>query len=107
VLIHLIATVETPFTRWQSNLISPTAGSLIAGMGNDPDVEELRRLERVCLEQAELCETPEGKAALLSMAADYRARRPSGRHGVTSIDRPGRTTGSGWRAIAEGGKVIQ
>lgn len=42
-------------------------------MRTDPDIDELRRLERVCLEQAEECATPEGKAALLSMAADYRA----------------------------------
>jgi hypothetical protein len=42
-------------------------------MPTDPDIDELRRLEQVCLEQAEQCATPEGRAALLSMAADYRA----------------------------------
>ena len=42
-------------------------------MERDRDIDELRRLERFCLEQAEECATAEGKAALLSMAADYRA----------------------------------
>jgi hypothetical protein len=54
-------------------LISAQRGSLIAGMERDRDIDELRRLERFCLEQAEECATAEGKAALLSMAADYRA----------------------------------
>jgi hypothetical protein len=44
--------------------------NLIAHMENDR--EEMLRLEQFCLEQAELCATSEGKAALLSMAADYR-----------------------------------
>ena len=48
-------------------------GVLIPAMPTDPDIDELRRLEQVCLEQAEQCATPEGRAALLSMAADYRA----------------------------------
>ena len=42
-------------------------------MGNERDIDELRRLERLCLEQAKEASTPEGKAALLIMAADYRA----------------------------------
>ena len=35
--------------------------------------DKMLRLERLCLEQAEEAGMPEGKAALLSMAADYRA----------------------------------
>jgi hypothetical protein len=42
-------------------------------MGNNLDIDELRRLERVCLEQAEEAATPEGRAALLQLAANYRA----------------------------------
>ena len=49
------------------------AGRLIAGMAHDPNKDELRRLERFCMEQAQECATAEGRAALLSMAADYRA----------------------------------
>jgi Spy/CpxP family protein refolding chaperone len=41
--------------------------------GNDLNIDELRRLERFCLEQAEEAGTPEGRAALQSLAADYRA----------------------------------
>jgi hypothetical protein len=37
------------------------------------DPNEMRDLERFCLEQAEACATPEGKAALQSLAANYRA----------------------------------
>jgi len=40
---------------------------------SDHDVDELRRLERLCLEQAKECVTPEGRAALLSLAGNYRA----------------------------------
>jgi hypothetical protein len=60
-------------------LISPVAGSLIAGMS---DRDELLRMERVSLEQAEEAGTPEGRAVLLSMAADYRAaaERAAQRH---------------------------
>jgi hypothetical protein len=31
-------------------------------MERDRDIDELRRLERLCLEQAEECATPEGNA---------------------------------------------
>jgi hypothetical protein len=61
------------------------AGRLIAGMAHDPNKDELRRLERFCMEQAQECATAEGRVALLSMGADYRAavcstaRRASGR----------------------------
>jgi hypothetical protein len=34
--------------------------------------DEMLRLERICLEQAELCETPEGRDALRWLAAAYR-----------------------------------
>lgn len=49
-------------------MTSPVAESLIAAMGNERDIDELRRLERVCLEQADKAGTPEGRAALLSLA---------------------------------------
>jgi hypothetical protein len=59
---------------------------------SDFDVDELRRLERQCLEQAQECARPEGRTALLSLAVDYRAgiKRVliNGRAG--SIDRPHR-----------------
>ena len=38
---------------------------------SDFDVDELRRLERQCLEQAQECARPEGRTALLSLAVDY------------------------------------
>jgi hypothetical protein len=65
-------------------LISSAARSLIAGMGTDFDIDELRRLERLCLEQAEEAGMPEGKAALLSMAADYRAAAERAERPATS-----------------------
>jgi hypothetical protein len=37
--------------------------SLIAAMGTNLDIDELRRLQRLCLEQAEEAGTPEGPAA--------------------------------------------
>lgn len=37
-----------------------------------PGIDELRQHEQLCLEQAELCATPEGKIALLELAAGYR-----------------------------------
>jgi hypothetical protein len=37
------------------------------------DIDELRRLERFCVELAQEAGTAEGRAALLSMAANYRA----------------------------------
>jgi hypothetical protein len=80
-------------------LISPAAGSLIAGTGNDRNVEELRRLERVCLEQAELCETPEGKAALLSMAADYRLQQNESRRQPRRVNRAVAQRPSGKRDV--------
>ena len=40
-------------------------------MRNDHD--ELPRLERICLEQAELCRDDASRAAYLSMAENYRA----------------------------------
>ena len=39
-------------------------------MGTDPDIDKLRRLEQVCLEQAEQCATPEARAALLLRVMD-------------------------------------
>jgi hypothetical protein len=36
-------------------------------------IRELRRLEQLCLEQAEESETPEGRAALRSLAENYAA----------------------------------
>jgi hypothetical protein len=49
-------------------------------MRNDHD--ELLRLERICLEQAELCRDGTSRAAYLSMAENYRAaadcQTPSG-----------------------------
>jgi hypothetical protein len=42
-------------------------------MENDLDVQELRRLERLCLEKAEQCATAAAKSALCNLAADYRA----------------------------------
>jgi hypothetical protein len=36
------------------------------------NVDELRRLERLCLEQAELCVVPEARHAMLVMAKLYR-----------------------------------
>ena len=48
-------------------------------MGNDPDINELPRLERLCLEQAEECATPAAKTALRNLAADYRAASDGGR----------------------------
>jgi hypothetical protein len=42
-------------------------------MEHDLDIDELRRLERFCLEQADECARAEAKAALLSLAADYHA----------------------------------
>jgi hypothetical protein len=49
------------------------------------DIDELRRLERLCLEQAEKCTTPEGKTALRSMAADYRAAAKRPAQAIASI----------------------
>jgi hypothetical protein len=40
-------------------------------MGTDRNIDELRRLEQVCLKQAEENATPEGRAALLSMASRF------------------------------------
>ena len=37
------------------------------------DRDEMLRLERLCLEQAEEAGTPEGRAALLQLARSYRA----------------------------------
>ena len=36
------------------------------------DAEEYRRWERLCLEQAELCQRPDARAAYLSLAPNYR-----------------------------------
>jgi hypothetical protein len=36
-------------------------------------IREFRRLEQLCLEQAEESETPEGRAALRSLAENYAA----------------------------------
>jgi hypothetical protein len=36
-------------------------------------LDDYRRLERVCLEQAELCVLEESRAALRNVAGDYRA----------------------------------
>jgi hypothetical protein len=44
-------------------------------MRNDHD--ELLRLERICLEQAELCRDGRSRAAYLSMAENYRAAADS------------------------------
>ena len=67
-------------------LISSACGSLIGGM-SDRDIDELRRLERLCLEQAEECATAEGNAVLLSMAADYRAAAEQAARAVGSVNR--------------------
>jgi hypothetical protein len=42
-------------------------------MRNNLDTDEMLRLERLCLEQAEECATAEGRAALRILAANYRA----------------------------------
>jgi hypothetical protein len=42
-------------------------------MRNNLDTDEMLRLERLCLEQAEECATAEGRAALHILAANYRA----------------------------------
>lgn len=41
-------------------------------MNTDLSIEEMRQLERFCLEQAGQAGTADGKAALLKMAQDYR-----------------------------------
>ena len=47
----------------------------MAHMENDRG--EMLRLERFCLEQAELCGTSEGREALLGLAAAYRQAQES------------------------------
>jgi hypothetical protein len=54
-------------------LILPVAGGPIGGMASDLDINELRRHERLCREQAEQAKTPEGRAGLLTLATNYRA----------------------------------
>jgi hypothetical protein len=72
-------------------LTSRIRRSLIASMGHDRDIEELRRLERLCLEQAKEAATPECRAALHRMAADYRTAAERAARAVGSFNRPGRT----------------
>lgn len=45
---------------------------LITVMGKMVDYRELRRLEQLCLEQAELCSTTDGSIGLRALAAQYR-----------------------------------
>jgi hypothetical protein len=45
--------------------------SNLLAAGNINDRDEMLRLEQLCLEQAELCATSEGKQALRHMAATY------------------------------------
>jgi hypothetical protein len=47
--------------------------SLIDAMGSKRDIDELRRLERLCLEQAERCVVEEAGEALRELAGNYRA----------------------------------
>jgi hypothetical protein len=64
---------STQLPRWQQLDFLGGQGSDRRGMGTNLNIDELRRLEQLCLEQAAECVTAEGRAALLSMAADYRA----------------------------------
>jgi hypothetical protein len=59
---------------------------------SDLDIDELRQLERLCLEQAEKCARPEGRTALRSLAQDYRAgvERATPKE-TRRLNRPGRT----------------
>lgn len=58
---------------------------------SDLDVDELIRLERLCLEQAEVCPRPEGRTALRSLAEDYRAGIVRATPKKRLLNRPGRT----------------
>ena len=51
----------------------------------------MRRLKRFCLEQAEACQTPDGKAALQSLAANYRAAVGLGPRRINACGRTART----------------
>jgi hypothetical protein len=46
-------------------------------MKNDHSIKELRKLERLCLEQADLSATLDGRLALRSLAENYAAAAAS------------------------------
>jgi hypothetical protein len=78
-------------------LISLAAGGPIGGMASDLDINELRRLELFCLEQAKLCATPEGRAGLEALAAQYRIAAEGT---PRKLNRPSLTAGSGEEGAA-------
>jgi hypothetical protein len=60
-------------------------------MGNDPDTDELRRLERVCLEQAEQAGTPvvgQGCCNLLEVTGPKPTAPVDGVPGTTEARKP-------------------